>query len=82
VKRLLRADNEAVSVKWEVITEQELNANKVPIVLSCPVQWLGLKFVASLYLDYGALCPRPFKYIRYLINFSQLMGQSGQIRSA
>jgi hypothetical protein len=30
VKRLLRADNEAVSVKWEVITEEELNANKVP----------------------------------------------------
>jgi hypothetical protein len=29
VKRLLRADNEAVSVKWEVITEEELNANKV-----------------------------------------------------
>ncbi len=29
MKRLLRADNEAVSVKWEVITEQELNANKV-----------------------------------------------------
>jgi len=28
VKRLLRVDNEAVSVKWEVITEEELNANK------------------------------------------------------
>lgn len=28
VKRLLRADNEAVSVKWEVITEEELSANK------------------------------------------------------
>ena len=28
VKRLLRVDNEAVSVKWEVITEVELNANK------------------------------------------------------
>ncbi len=28
---MLRADNEAVSVKWEVITEQELNANKVPL---------------------------------------------------
>lgn len=28
VKRLLREDNEAVSVKWEVITEAELNANK------------------------------------------------------
>ena len=27
VKRLLRVDNEAVSVKWEVITEEELNAN-------------------------------------------------------
>jgi len=28
VKRLLRVDNEAVSVKWEVITEEELSANK------------------------------------------------------
>jgi hypothetical protein len=28
VKRLLRVDNEAVSMKWEVITEEELNANK------------------------------------------------------
>jgi len=28
VKRLLRVDNEAVSVKWEVITEEELLANK------------------------------------------------------
>jgi len=28
VKRLLRVDNDAVSVKWEVITEDELNANK------------------------------------------------------
>ena len=28
VKRLLRVDNDAVSVKWEVITEEELNANK------------------------------------------------------
>jgi len=28
VKRLLRADNEALSVNWEVITETELNANK------------------------------------------------------
>ena len=28
MKRLLRVDNEAVSVKWEVITEEELNANK------------------------------------------------------
>jgi hypothetical protein len=28
VKRLLRVDNEEVSVKWEVITEEELNANK------------------------------------------------------
>ena len=29
VKRLLRADNEAISVNWEVITESELSANKV-----------------------------------------------------
>ena len=29
VKRLLRVDYEAVSVKWEVITEEELNSNKV-----------------------------------------------------
>jgi len=29
VKRLLRVDYEAVSVKWEVITEDELNANKL-----------------------------------------------------
>ena len=29
VKRLLRADNEALAVNWEVITETELNANKV-----------------------------------------------------
>ena len=29
VKRLLRTDNEATSVNWEVITETELNANKV-----------------------------------------------------
>ena len=28
VKRLLRVDNEEVSVKWEVITEEEPNANK------------------------------------------------------
>jgi len=28
VKRLLRHDNEAHKVKWEVITEEELNANK------------------------------------------------------
>ena len=28
MKRLLRVDNEAVSAKWEVITEEELNANK------------------------------------------------------
>jgi len=28
VKRLLRADNEALAVNWEVITETELNANK------------------------------------------------------
>ena len=28
MKRLLRVDKEAVSVKWEVITEEELNANK------------------------------------------------------
>ena len=28
VKRLLREDYEAVSVKWEVITEEELNSNK------------------------------------------------------
>ena len=28
VKRLLRVDYEAVSVKWEVITEEELNSNK------------------------------------------------------
>ena len=28
VKRLLRVDNEAVSVKLEVITEEELKANK------------------------------------------------------
>jgi hypothetical protein len=28
VKRLLRVDNKAVSVKREVITEEELNANK------------------------------------------------------
>jgi len=28
VKRLLRADNEAISVNWEVITESELSANK------------------------------------------------------
>ena len=28
MKRLLRVDNKAVSVKWEVITEEELNANK------------------------------------------------------
>jgi len=28
VKRLLRTDNEATSVNWEVITETELNANK------------------------------------------------------
>ena len=28
VKRLLRLDYEAVSVKWEVITEEELNSNK------------------------------------------------------
>merc|ERR1719166_496720 len=28
VKRLLRVDYEAVSVKWEVITEEELNVNK------------------------------------------------------
>jgi len=28
VKRLLRVDNEAYQVKWEVITEEELNANK------------------------------------------------------
>ena len=28
MKRLLRVDNEEVSVKWEVITEEELNANK------------------------------------------------------
>jgi len=28
VKRLLRADNEAISVNWEVITENELNSNK------------------------------------------------------
>jgi len=28
VKRLLRVDNEEVSVKWEVFTEEELNANK------------------------------------------------------
>jgi len=28
VKRLLRADGEALSVNWEVITETELNANK------------------------------------------------------
>jgi len=28
VKRLLRVDNDAVSVKWEVITEEELSANR------------------------------------------------------
>ena len=28
MKRLLRVDNEAVSMKWEVITEEELNADK------------------------------------------------------
>ena len=28
MKRLLRVDNKAVSVKCEVITEEELNANK------------------------------------------------------
>ena len=28
VKRLLREDYEAVSVKWEVITEEELSTNK------------------------------------------------------
>ena len=28
VKRLLRVDYEAVSVKWEVITEEELQSNK------------------------------------------------------
>ena len=33
VKRLLRVDNEAVSVKWEVITEEELNSNKVMIMM-------------------------------------------------
>ena len=29
VKRLPRVDYEAVSVKWEVINEEELNSNKV-----------------------------------------------------
>ena len=28
MKRLLRVDNEAVSMKWEVITEEGLNADK------------------------------------------------------
>ena len=28
MKRLLRVDNKAVSMKWEVITEEELNADK------------------------------------------------------
>ena len=33
MKRLLRTDNEALTVNWEVITENELNANKVKLKL-------------------------------------------------